>query len=128
MSRRNLETFNYQLKLSFLRKSNKNDNKDEFLDFYEFTLNMIFKILHKNYHYRNRHIRGNREKMKVLNFLVIQPNHESVFLIQITKRAFPLLKALGSSLEKWLMQTLPSLPEGIQRLLIRSHLRWWTSR
>ena len=26
------------------------------------------------------------------------------------------------------MQTLPSLPEGIQRLLIQSHLRWWSSR
>ena len=66
--------------------------------------------------------------MKILKFLGIQPNHEIIFSIRITIQAFPLLKALGSSLETWLMQTLPSLPEGIQRLLIRSHLRWWSSR
>ena len=30
---------------------NKNDNKGEFLDFYEFILYMISKIFHENSHY-----------------------------------------------------------------------------
>jgi len=51
-----------------------------------------------------------------------------VSYVVVIALAFPLLKIVWSSLEKWLMQTLPSLPEGIQRLLIRSHLRWWSSR
>ena len=49
------------LKLAFLRENNKNDNEGEFLDFYEFTSNMIFKFFHQNHHYRNEHFQGNRE-------------------------------------------------------------------
>ena len=42
-------------------KNHKNDNKDEFLNFYEFTLYMIFKIFHEDSHYRNGHFQENRE-------------------------------------------------------------------
>lgn len=30
--------------------------------------------------------------------------------------------------EYWLMANLPVLPEYIQRKLIQSHLKWWSSR
>ena len=54
---RNFKTLIFKPKLSFLMKSHKNDNKDEFLDFYKFTLYMIFKNFHENSHYRNGHFR-----------------------------------------------------------------------
>ena len=38
---------------------NQNDNKGEFLDFYELTLYMILKIFPENSHYRNGHFQEN---------------------------------------------------------------------
>ena len=55
------ETFIFKPELLFLRKNHKNDNLVEFLDFYEFTLFMIFKNFHENSHYRNGHFQENRE-------------------------------------------------------------------
>jgi len=40
----------------------------------------------------------------------------------------PIFKMLLNGLQSWLMQNLPGLPESLQRILIRSHLKWWSSR
>ena len=42
-------------RLEFLRENLKNISLDEFLDFYEFNLHMIFNIFHENGYYRNSH-------------------------------------------------------------------------
>ena len=42
-------------------KNHSNDNKEEFLDFDEFTLDMIFNFFKENSHYRNSHFQENRE-------------------------------------------------------------------
>ena len=41
-------------------ENTKTDNKGDTLDFYEFTLDMIFKHFHENSHYRNGHFQENR--------------------------------------------------------------------
>ena len=58
---RNFKTLNFKPKLLFLMKNHKNDNKGEFLNFYEFTLYMIFEFFYENSHYRNGHFQENRE-------------------------------------------------------------------
>ena len=44
-----------------MRENVKNDNKDEFLDFDEFILYVIFKIFNENSHYPNGHFQKNPE-------------------------------------------------------------------
>ena len=42
--------------------------------------------------------------------------------------SIPVSRFMIKNLESWLMASLPSLPEFIQRRLIQSHLRWWSKR
>ena len=50
----------------------RNDNWDESLDVYEFTLYMIFENFHENSHYRNGHFQENLENHMKGEFVKIQ--------------------------------------------------------
>ena len=69
--RENYKTFNFEPKLSFLRENHKNNNKGEFLDFYEFTLYMFLKVFLKVFS-RNSHFQKNSGNQEWNEFVKIQ--------------------------------------------------------
>ena len=67
-----------------------------------------------------------RGKMEFVRDLTL--NQKALLTAASMLLSVPIAKVTMKTIESWLMASLPSMPEWLQRKLIQSHLKWWSGR